>query len=124
MPATSPNQVVISKFTYEPCSGKTPEEKYLLINQDAMKDAMNNLSTMGAFKLWCYLSKNTTNYTLALSQVDCADWGIKRTAYYDAKKELMTKGYLVEIDAGHLEFIQRPESGIRNSEKVEPGIRI
>lgn len=32
---------------------------------------------------------------MALSCADCAKWGIKKTAYYDAVKELEEKGYLI-----------------------------
>ena len=97
MPVTSPNQVVISKFNYEPCSGKTPEEYYAAINLAALDHAMQDLTSLGAFKLWLYLSKRMPGTTdFALSQVDCANYGIKRSTYYGAKRELIEKGYLID----------------------------
>ncbi len=60
---------------------------------DALQEAMNNLKGE-SLKLWLYLAKNQDNYQLELSQKALLDWGLKKDAYYTARKRLIELGYL------------------------------
>ena len=51
-------------------------------------------------KLWLYLNKNQSGFQLELSQKACEQWGIKKDAYYTARKKLITLGYLVPKEEG------------------------
>ena len=52
----------------------------------------------GAFKLWCYLSKNKPDYSFALSNAAAKDeYGIGKSQYDKAVKTLIDLGYLIEI---------------------------
>ena len=102
---TYPNQKIISRFVYEKADG---ENHYACINLEVMQVAMLDLKPT-SFKLWCYLSKNKRDYkNMALSCADCAKWGIKKTAYYDAVKELEEKGYLITQGGNKYVFHQMP----------------
>lgn len=46
-------------------------------------------------KLWLYLNKNQSGFQLELSQKACEQWGIKKDAYYTARKKLIELGFLV-----------------------------
>ena len=69
-------------------------ELYAQIDMDALKTAMVELDGT-AFKIWMYLVRNKNGYEFALSPKAMEDWGIKKDAYYRAKKVLEDKGYLV-----------------------------
>jgi len=51
-------------------------------------------------KLWLYLAKNQDDYQLELSQKALAEWGLKKDAYYTAKKKLIEVGYLTPLREG------------------------
>ena len=68
-------------------------------NLDALRQAMNCLKGSG-LKMWLYLNKNQDNYRLALSRVDCAEWGIRKDSYYDGIKDLIANGYLRQSQPG------------------------
>lgn len=55
---------------------------------------------------------------MALSCVDCARWGIKKTSYYEGVKELEAKGYLVCYGGNHYKFHQLPTQVPENGNSV------
>lgn len=95
-----PNQrkIVIKK---SPCDVRN---KYAKINLDAMCNAMNTLSTMGALMLWLYLAKNQNNYTFDLSLEECKKYGFKETTYRKAFHMLEEKGFLIKQTGNAYEF--------------------
>lgn len=94
------------------------DNPYSIFNMAALEGAMKRLKP-NAFKLWCYLNRHQTNYEFGLSAVDaCQACGIAKNTYLAAVKELIEKGYLVEVElyenlTGYL-FI---ESGYGGEEK-------
>ena len=85
-------------------------------------EAMSNLKG-ATFKLYIYILSNQDGYIFGLSQKDVANRaGIPETTYRTAMKELIEKGYLVNVSKqvedsmGHScplwEFFARP--GIKN----------
>ena len=70
---------------------------YAKINLKALQYAMSSL-TPKAFELWIYISKNQEKHFFWLSKVDCLMWcNMKDTSYHNAFRELVDKGYLVQI---------------------------
>jgi hypothetical protein len=63
----------------------------------SLKNASKILSG-NSFKLWTYLASNKNEFILELSQKDCELWGLKKSTYYNAFKELMNKSYIVPTD--------------------------
>lgn len=100
-----PNQkgVAVAK---EDCNKKN---LYATINLEAMESAALDLDA-GAFKLWCYFSKNQNGYTFALSSKEVEEtFGIKIKQYNNAINKLIEKGYLVqEDDKNNFKFIECP----------------
>lgn len=76
--------------------GKTKDQTngFTFINLVSLENANKNLSGSG-LKLWLYLVSNKNGFVLELSQKNCEFWGLKRSTYYDAFKELMNKSYIV-----------------------------
>ena len=63
----------------------------------------------GAFKLWIFLSANVDGYQFDLSsKAILNEFGMKKTQYDNAVKELIEKGYLVDENAKH------PPEDVRN----------
>ena len=104
--ASVPNQKLILGSKLVECSRDNP---YALINVEALQAAMCELSASG-FKLWCYLSKNQANFIFALSAAECKNWGLPKTSYYAALKELEEGGYLVPQTGNGYLFVQCPSS--------------
>ena len=96
--------VTISKC---PCD---TENKYAKINLSALHSAMQNLTKIGAIKLWLYFAKNQNGYTFDLSCVDCNDWGIKNDSYHSAVKELIENRYLVNTATNQYTFHELPQN--------------
>ena len=90
------NQDIIKLAKREPWDSNN---KFARMHLDALQDAMNNLKGE-TLKLWLYLDKNIDSYELELSQKACEEWGLKKDAYYTAKKKLIELGYLVPIRDG------------------------
>lgn len=85
---TYPNQKIIRirKQKYK--------DNFLQIGIDEWTEASQKL-TPAAFKIYLYLSGNANGFNLALSkQAVENNLGIKKTAYYDAMKELEYLGYI------------------------------
>lgn len=88
--------------------GKRPKfdenNLYGRFHLDALQIAMNNLKGE-TLKLWLYLDKNQDNYQLELSQKALLDWGLKKDAYYTARKKLIELGYLTPVREGSNNYI-------------------
>lgn len=84
-----PNQSSITILKQE------DSELYAQVDMGALQVAMVELDGV-AFKIWMYLARNKNRYEFALSPKAMEEWGIKKDAYYRAKKVLEEKGYLVE----------------------------
>ncbi len=68
-----------------------------MINIAAMEQAAQDLDA-GAFKLWCYFSKNQNKYQFALSSAEVNNnFGIKIKQYNNAINELIEKEYLKPV---------------------------
>lgn len=103
--AAAPNQkhITVKKAN---CS-KT--ELYAMYNLDAMQNAMKELSGE-SFKLWCYLGKNQNGYSFDLSKVAALNFGIGSKSSYDrGVRDLIQKGFLVEIGKNNYRFIEYPQ---------------
>lgn len=108
MQESVPNQKTI-RIEKEQANKENP---YSIYNLNALKSAMLELKGE-AFKLWCYLDKNQNGYTFALSKVDALNWGIGSKSSYDrAVKELIEKGYLVNITGNSYNFYELPKDEI------------
>lgn len=99
-----PNQKKINK---EICNSTN---LYATINLEALNAAMKDLTKIGAFKLWMYLSKNQDGYEFDLSCADCGTWGIKKDTYHNAVNELINKGYLIKNSKNRYIFREKKDS--------------
>lgn len=90
MAVPNQKQIIINKLAYN------PENTYSINYHIALQNAMINLKN-SSLRMWLYLSSNQNGYAFYLSKVDCAKWGIKTDAYHSAVKDLIKRGYLVEI---------------------------
>ena len=113
---TVPNQKEV-KVIKEKCD---KDNYYATINLNALQHAMIDLKGE-SFKLWCYLSKNQSNYTFALSKVDAIKWGIGSASSYNrAVQELIEKKYLVQTAAAnHYDFYEIPKSDVMYIAKID-----
>lgn len=86
------------------------EHPYSRINVESMFHAMNDLNTMGAIKLWFYLTvRLNDNETWKLSPKECINSiGLKDDALRDAKKLLIKKGYMEDLGDDCFIFNQDP----------------
>lgn len=110
-----PNQDIV-KVGVRPAWNEN--NKFCRTHLDALQDAMCNLKGE-TLKLWLYLNKNQDNYQLELSQKACEAWGLKKDAYYTAKKKLIELGYLTPISEGSNIYIfsEKPKEENGLSEK-------
>lgn len=98
---TVSNQRVISVV-------KNQSGVHTILSLKALQRAVQELSSVG-FKMWIYLAKNQSNYTLALSKEDALQWGVgSSSSYYRAVNELIDKGYLQKSDSRYI-FYELPE---------------
>lgn len=86
------------------------EHPYSRVNVDCMFHALKDLNTMGAVKLWFYLTvRLNDNDTWKLSPKECINSiGLKDDALRDAKKLLISKGYLEDLGDDCYMFNQIP----------------
>ena len=102
-----PNQKGIT-IHKEPCDNTAQEHYYAKINLEAISHAAMDLDA-GAFKLWIYFAKNQPGYRFALSKkVVEEQFGIKKTQYDNAIKELKEKRYLVQDKGNYYSFYEVP----------------
>ncbi len=109
------NQDIVRLGNREPWD---KEHIYSRMHIDALQEAMNNLKGE-TLKLWLYLNKNVDKYELELSQKACEAWGLKKDAYYTAKKKLIELGYLTPVKDGSniYTFSEKPKQAGGLSEK-------
>lgn len=104
-----PNQREIT-INKAPCDDKDFTHFYTKNNLGALEKAMQQLQSNGGFKLYIYLAKNRDKYSFYLSSRDfreCSGLGWK--AYDTAFKELVDKGYLVQVKKDIYEFYDIPQ---------------
>lgn len=108
-------------------SKESYDHYYATMNLNALQEAMSSGLTETALKLWLYFNKNQDDYEMALSQKDCAEWGISKTSYYNAVRELIRRGYLVPLNAKEsiFEFRERTkkpkvEEKVQNENNAKP----
>lgn len=112
-----PNQKAVT-IHKEPCDNAAKEHYYAKINLEAMSQAAMNLDA-GAFKLWVYFAKNQPGYQFALSKVAVMEqFGIKKTQYDNAIKELKEKGYLTQDKGAYYSFYEMPVALKPDNEQV------
>lgn len=102
------------------------EHPYSRVNVDSMFRALSELNTMGAVKLWLYLTVRLNDRDIwQLSPKECANSiGLKDDALRDAKKLMVKKGYLEDLGDDCYVFNQNPivvkeEKKIEVEKKVE-----
>lgn len=121
------NQNIIKLGPREPWDSK---HVYAKMHVDALQEAMEKLKGEH-LKLWLYLNKNVDNYQLELSVKECDKWGMKKDAYYAAKKSLIALGYLEVIEGSNIytfyeycaETRQKKSSEIPNMERAHSEIQ-
>lgn len=102
---TVPNQWVLT-IHKEPINQDT---LYARFEMSALEHAGGDLDA-GAFKLWIYLSKNQDGHTFALSPADLKKrFNMGKTQYDKARKDLVSKGYLVRVRGDYYNFYERPK---------------
>lgn len=111
LPKLYPNQKAIRVIK----STSDATHPYAIFNNSALEGALKNLKP-NAFKLWAILNANQNNYELGFSP---AHFAAMTNAHTDtaraAFKELIEKGYLVEVElrenlSGYL-FIEQGDCG-------------
>ena len=113
-----PNQKAITVHK-EPCDNTCKENYYAKINLIAMNQAALNLDA-GAFKLWIYFAKNQPGYQFALSKADVEEsFGMKKTQYDNAIKELKEKGYLIQDKGFYYSFYEAPVTLKHDNRKLD-----
>ena len=92
---------------------------YSRINVNSMFAALSDLNTMGAVKLWFYLTVRLNNEeSWDLSPKECVNSiGLKDDALRDAKKLMVKKGYLENLGDDNYIFHQVP---IKTEEEEKP----
>lgn len=87
---------------------KSYKDSFLQIGISEWQEACKVLKP-SAFKLYLYLASNKDGFRLGLSREAVFNAiGVTKSPYYEAQKELMEHGYLVETGAGFLEFHTSP----------------
>lgn len=100
---------------------KDKDHLYTKVSIDALQKVCNDLNGV-ALKLYLYLVKNQEDFELALSPTAAKAWGIKKDSYYNAKDELIEKGYLVEKGNLTYEFMELPNHASANAETPKPQV--
>ena len=110
---TYPNQksIIINK-------GRVDSDRFTMFSQLTQQKAMVNLDG-GALKLWMYLMRNNNAWVIALSQADCAAWGIKKDAYHSGVKKLIELGYLRKRDKNVYDFFEDPQEAPASEEEKD-----
>lgn len=99
---TYPNQNTI--IVYKKNSGGV----FIMLDWEDLAMAARDLTPVG-FKLYLYLAKNQDNYQLNFSSKDfCKTLDVSDRSFRDAKKLLIQKGYLQELENNKINFCTRP----------------
>lgn len=113
-----PNQKIIR------IQRKKYQKNFLQIGSDEWHEAVNTLRP-SAFTIYLYLADNRDGFLLEMSAVTIEKlFGIKKSSYHNALKELEEKGYLQKEQGNTYSFSSSPnskkmESGTENSKKLE-----
>ena len=113
-----PNQKIIR------IQRKKYQKNFLQIGSDEWHEAVNNLRP-SAFTIYLYLADNRDGFLLEMSAVTIEKlFGIKKSSYHNALKELEEKGYLQKEQGNTYSFSSSPnskklESRTENSKKLE-----
>lgn len=101
---TNPNQKVVTVH-----KETKPLKDYTYFSLDTLRMARKNLKP-GAFMLWTYIADNKDGWEFGLSSSDFFDnTTMGKSAYDNAVKELIEKGYLVLRSGKTLyDFYDRP----------------
>jgi hypothetical protein len=88
-----PNQKFIGSINLVKCNG---QDKYTMIDKGTLEEAMRDLPTLNALKLWLYLSSNRDGWKMELSSQDYVNrTGGSRSQFSQSFAILLEKGYLV-----------------------------
>lgn len=88
------------------------EHPYCRLNIDALNGAINKLSH-AALKLYLYLAKNEPGYEFGLSPKALENaYGLSKSTYYRARDELISLGYLEELEDKTLRFWEVPQEKV------------
>ena len=110
-----PNQKIVYIGNRIPRDNEHP---YTEQSIEAMAKASRALSG-DRFKVWLYLSKNKDNFRLELSQKAVEkEWGVKKDTFQRAVKDMISLGYLTEIDAERNEWRFDEEPAATSDEPV------
>lgn len=99
----------------EPTNDENRNNYYAKFNLNALRSAMTTL-TPKAFEMWVYMGKNKEKHEFWLSKVDFLSWAnVKASSYYNAFKELVSLGYLVEREdcKNHYDFYELPREEVK-----------
>lgn len=89
---------------------KSTGSLYTYLDLASIQAAMSDLKKVGAVKLWIYFTRNKNEFSLALSQKACEEFGISISEYRSGKDELKEKGYLLETEGSNImQFYEWPE---------------
>jgi len=70
---------------------------YFTSNIEAFSEVIKNLHSIGAIKLFLYLSKNQNKYSLTLTEDEFCNWANEdNEAFNSGFDELIKNGYLIE----------------------------
>lgn len=113
-----PNQKIIR------IQRKKYQKNFLQIGSDEWHEAVNTLRP-SAFTIYLYLADNRDGFLLEMSAVTIEKlFGIKKSSYHNALKELEEKGYLQKEQGNTYSFSSSPNSKkmehwTENSKKLE-----
>ena len=99
------------------------DNPYSRINVETMFSALKDLGTMGAVKLWLYLSVRLNDEEeWDLSPKECGNSvGLKDDALRDAKRLMVKKGYLEDLGGDTYIFHQKPKE-VETEKSIETKI--
>lgn len=108
--ASYPNQKTITISREIPKAVKDNKRTYMIVYNDVIEQACQNLTRMREIKLYLYLVKNQNNYRFSLSPQDVADrTGMNIDSAKSAVNDLIEKGYLIKSKNNSYTFYETPK---------------
>lgn len=108
--ASYPNQKTITISREIPKTVKDNKRTYMIVYNDVIEQACQNLTRMREIKLYLYLVKNQNNYRFSLSPQDVADrTGMNIDSAKSAVNDLIEKGYLIKSKNNSYTFYETPK---------------
>lgn len=122
---TVPNQRIITINRDMPKQTKDNKRPYMVAYTDVIEQAAQNLSTVGAFKVYMYCLCNQNGYRFGCSPEDISTrFGIHIDTAKKAINTLIEAGYLVNVKGNNYEFHETPmEIGLEPVETVKKKFR-